>query len=121
MRLLHVAIAVTDLSKAAPIWEELLGGRCGETSFIESEGINVCFINTDNCKFELMESVSPTSSIAGFLKKNPRGGVHHICISEAENVTKYRKLKVLMNKGVERYFLHPKDFSGVLLEMERQR
>ena len=43
-------------------------------------GVTVVFIELDNTKIELLHPLGEKSPISGFLKKNPNGGMHHICI-----------------------------------------
>jgi methylmalonyl-CoA/ethylmalonyl-CoA epimerase len=69
--------------------------------------------------------------VAGFLAKNPAGGIHHLCY-EVDDIVKARdKLiaegaRVLGNgelkigaHGKPVLFLHPKDFCGTLVELEQ--
>ena len=37
------------------------------------------FVTQPNAKVELMEPLGEGSPIAGFLERNPDGGMHHIC------------------------------------------
>ena len=68
--------------------------------------------------------------IAGFLEKNPSGGIHHICYEVEDIRAAAAKLtasgaRVLGNgepkigaHGKPVLFLHPKDFTGTLVELE---
>ena len=83
-----------------------------------------------NGKVELMEPLGETSPIAGFLAKNPDGGMHHICYEVADIRAARDRLvaggaRVLGDGepkiGAHRnpvLFLHPKDFCGTLIELE---
>ena len=83
-----------------------------------------------NGKVELMEPLGETSPIAGFLAKNPDGGMHHICYEVADIRAARDRLvaggaRVLGDgepkigaHGNPVLFLHPKDFCGTLIELE---
>ena len=47
---------------------------------LPEHGVTVVFIELDNTKIELLYPFGEKSPIAGFLKKNANGGMHHICI-----------------------------------------
>ena len=77
-----------------------------------------------------MEPLGKTSPIAGFLAKNPDGGMHHICYEVADICAARERLvaggaRVLGDgkpktgaHGNPVLFLHPKDFCGTLIELE---
>jgi catechol 2,3-dioxygenase-like lactoylglutathione lyase family enzyme len=47
--------------------------------------VTVVFIELPNTKIELLYPLGEDSPIAGFLEKNPSGGIHHICY-EVEDI-----------------------------------
>ena len=129
-RLNHVAIAVPDLEAAAAQYRDTLGATVGDPQDEPDHGVTVVFIELPNTKIELLYPLGDGSPIAGFLKKNPSGGIHHVCY-EVENIIAARdRLKasgarVLGNgepkigaHGKPVLFLHPKDFTGTLVELE---
>ncbi len=71
------------------------------------------------------------SPIAGFLEKNAAGGIHHVCYEVEDILDAKAKLvakgaRVLGDgepkigaHGKPVLFLHPKDFNGVLVELEQ--
>ncbi len=71
------------------------------------------------------------SPIAGFLEKNPSGGIHHVCYEVEDIVAARDKLKAaglrVLGTGEPRIgahgkpvlFLHPKDMNGTLTELEQ--
>ena len=89
------------------------------------------FVELPNTKIELLYPLGENSPIAGFLEKNPSGGMHHICyevddIYSARDQLKAQGARVLgdgepkpgaHDKPV--LFLHPKDFAGTLVELEQ--
>ena len=46
--------------------------------------MTVVFVETDNTKVELLQPLGADSPISGFLKKNPDGGLHHLCFEVAD-------------------------------------
>jgi len=130
-RLNHVAIAVPDLGQAADQYRSALGAKVGAPQDEPDHGVTVIFIELENTKIELLYPLGDNSPIAGFLEKNPSGGIHHICY-EVEDIIKARDhlkstgARVLGNgepkigaHGKPVLFLHPKDFTGTLLELEQ--
>jgi methylmalonyl-CoA/ethylmalonyl-CoA epimerase len=130
-RLNHVAIAVPDLAAAAAQYRDALGARVGEPQDEPAHGVTVIFIELPNTKIELLHPLGEGSPIAGFLEKNPAGGIHHICY-EVDDIRASRDhllaggARVLGDgepkigaHGKPVLFLHPKDFMGCLVELEQ--
>ena len=130
-RLNHVAIAVPDLAKASALYRDTLGAEVSTPLAQPEHGVTVIFITLPNTKIELLEPLGPASPIAKFLAKNPDGGMHHICYEVADIISVRDKLvasgaRVLGDgqpkagaHGKPVLFLHPKDFTGVLIELEQ--
>ena len=78
-RLNHVAIAVPDLDAAAAQYRCTLGAKVGAPQDEPDHGVTVIFIELPNTKIELLYPLGENSPIAGFLEKNPSGGIHHVC------------------------------------------
>ena len=78
-RLNHVAIAVPDLEAASEQYRSVLGADVGPPQDEPDHGVTVVFITLPNTKIELLYPLGEGSPIAGFLEKNPAGGIHHIC------------------------------------------
>ncbi len=130
-RLNHVAIAVPDLAAAAAQYRETLGAVVGPVQDEPDHGVSVVFITLPNTKIELLTPLGAGSPIAGFLEKNPSGGIHHLCyevedILVARDALKAKGARVLGSgepkigaHGKPVLFLHPKDFTGTLVELEQ--
>ena len=130
-RLNHVAIAVPDLEAASAQYRDTLGARVGAPQDEPDHGVTVVFIELPNTKVELLYPLGENSPIAGFLEKNPAGGIHHICyevedILAARDALKASGARVLGDgepkigaHGKPVLFLHPKDFTGTLVELEQ--
>ena len=84
-RLNHVAIAVPDLEAASAQYRDTLGAKVGAPQDEPDHGVTVVFIELPNTKIELLYPLGENSPIAGFLEKNPSGGIHHICY-EVEDI-----------------------------------
>jgi methylmalonyl-CoA/ethylmalonyl-CoA epimerase len=130
-RLNHVAIAVPDLAAAAANYRDVLGAKVSLPQDLPDHGVTVIFVELDNTKIELIHPLGEDSSIKGFLAKNTAGGIHHMCF-EVEDIYAARdKLRSLGKRvlgdgepqigahGKLVLFLHPKDFSGTLVEVEQ--
>ncbi|XP_028562463.2 methylmalonyl-CoA epimerase, mitochondrial isoform X1 [Podarcis muralis] len=129
-RLNHVAIAVPNLEKATSLYRDVLGAQVSKMVPLPEHGVYTVFVDLGNTKLELLHPLGENSPIAGFLKKNKEGGMHHICI-EVNSITdaiaelKEKKIRVLSEEprigahGKLVVFLHPKDCNGVLVELEQ--
>ena len=130
-RLNHVAIAVPDLDAAIAQYNGALGADVGAPQDEPDHGVTVVFINLPNTKIELLHPLGEASPIAGFLEKNPSGGIHHVCY-EVEDIAAARDRLIasgarVLGDGTPKIgahgkpvlFLHPKDFNGCLIELEQ--
>jgi len=129
-RLNHVAIAVPDLAGAAQVYRDILGARVSEAVVQPEHGVTTVFIELPNTKIELLGVFGERSPIAGFLERNPNGGIHHLCyevpdIKAARDRLVGQGARVLGQgdpkigaHGKPVLFLHPKDFCGTLVELE---
>ena len=130
-RLNHVAIAVTDIAAATALYRDALGAIVSVPKALPEHGVTVVFVEMANSKVELLEPLGQGSPIAKFLEANPNGGMHHICYEVADLAAAREKLKGqgarILGDGVAKIgahgkpvlFLHPKDFGGVLIELEQ--
>ncbi|HXY59330.1 MAG TPA: methylmalonyl-CoA epimerase [Methylocystis sp.] len=130
-RLNHVAIAVADLDKATRTYVGALGAKVSAPEIVAEHGVKVVFVELPNTKIELLEPYGEASPIAGFLQKNPSGGIHHICYEVDDIFAAREKLQAegarVLGDGEPRIgahgkpvlFLHPKDFCGALVELEQ--
>ena len=131
-RLNHIAIAVPDLAAAAKVYRETLGATVSAPLALPEQGVTTIFVELPNTKIELLHPLGDKSPIAGFLERNPSGGIHHVC-SEVDDIRAARdRLKAagarVLGDGEPRtgahgkpvLFLHPKDFLGTLVELEER-
>ncbi len=130
-KLNHVAIAVPDLKAAGALYAETLGARVSAPLELPEHGVTTVFVELPNTKIELLHPLGADSPIAGFLEKNPRGGMHHVCyevedIAAAAATLAASGLRVLGDgrprtgaHGKPVLFLHPADCAGTLIELEQ--
>ena len=130
-RLNHVAIAVPDLEAAAAQYRDTLGAEVGPPQDEPDHGVTVVFITLPNTKIELLYPLGENSPIQGFLDKNPSGGIHHVCYEVDDILAARDRLQASVARvlgsgepkigahGKPVLFLHPKDFTGTLVELEQ--
>ncbi len=130
-RLNHVAIVVPDLAAARLTYSEALGATCSEPVDMPAHGVTTVFVELANTKIELLQPLGDASPVSRFLGRNPAGGLHHVCyevddIYAARDRLASRGARVLGDgrprtgaHGKPVLFLHPKDFSGTLIELEQ--
>ena len=129
-RLNHIAIAVSDVVAEAARYRDLLGAAVSAPQPLPEHGVTVVFVELPNSKVELLEPLGSASPIAVFLAKNGPG-MHHVCY-EVDDILSARDRLVaggtrVLGSGAPStgahgkpvLFLHPKDFSGTLIELEQ--
>ncbi|MDW3650235.1 MAG: methylmalonyl-CoA epimerase [Bacteroidia bacterium] len=127
MKVEHIGIAVKSLKDADKLFEELLGIAPYKQEKVESESVTTSFFQLGESKIELLESDKEDSAIGKFIARKGEG-IHHIAF-EVEDIYAemerlrglgYRLLNEEPKKGADNKmicFIHPKDCSGVLVEL----
>jgi methylmalonyl-CoA/ethylmalonyl-CoA epimerase len=130
-RLNHVAIAVKDLAAATALYRDTLGAHVSQPLPQPEHGVTVVFVELPNTKVELLEPLGADSPVGKFIERNPDGGIHHICYEVDDIIAARDRLKEsgarVLGTGEPRIgahgkpviFLHPKDFTGTLVELEQ--
>ncbi len=129
-RLNHIAIAVSDLASEVARYRDGLGASVSDPLELPAHGVTVVFIKLPNTKIELLAPLGEGSPIMSFLAKTG-GGLHHVCY-EVEDIRAARDRLIssgtrVLGDGEPKIgahgrpvlFLHPKDFSGTLIELEQ--
>jgi len=127
-RLNHVGIATPSIERSVETYRTLLGAEAIGVPFdLPTQGVRVCFIDAPNTQVELIEPVDDGSPIAGFLRKNPAGGQHHVCFEVPDIAAAVADLRAkgatvlgeprIGAHGTPIVFVHPRDFGGVLVEL----
>ena len=127
----HIAIAVPDLAVASTQWRERFGALVSAPKRLPKHGVKVVFIAASNGKVELLEPLDDKSPIAKFLERNPDGGLHHICFDVPDLIASRDQLlktgaRILGSPdpeigahGKPVLFIHPKDLTGSLIELQQ--
>lgn len=127
-RVNHVGVATPSIERLIETYRTVLGATAIGTPFdLPAQGVKVCFIDSPNTQIELIEPYDDSSPIAGFLRKNPAGGQHHICFEVSDIHAAVADLKAkgatvlgeprIGAHGTPIVFIHPKDMGGVLVEL----
>lgn len=123
----HLGIAVKSLEVSIPVYEKLLNTKCYKQEVVESENVITAFFQTSNNKVELLQATSDESTIAKFIQKKGEG-MHHVAYAVKDIYAEMERLRNdgfrLLNEKPKRgadnkliCFVHPKDTSGVLMEL----
>ena len=128
MNIDHIAHAVPNIDEAIMAYKKSFNVPISEVMIIEKQNIKMAIVSFENLKIELMEPLNDKSPISKFLEKNPKGGLHHYCISVNDIKREYDEhkksgLNVIAEPttgyhGRNLYFIHPNELSGVLIEVE---
>lgn len=129
-KLNHVAIVTTNLEKATAFYKNILGATVSPPLPLPEHGVTTVFVELGNSKLELLLPLGEDSPIKNFLEKNTNGGIHHICIEvddieaamqhlRKSNIRCLGEHPKIGAHGKPVIFLHPKDCSGVLIELEQ--
>lgn len=131
LKIEHLGIAVADLQKSIPLFEQLLNTPCYKTEVVESEGVSTAFFQLGESKIELLEATRPDSPINKYIEKKGEG-IHHIAF-EVENIqAEMKRLSALgftllnetPKEGADNKlicFLHPKSTNSVLIELCQEK
>ena len=122
----HIGIAVRSIAASSPLYA-LLGAQSSPIETIEHEQVRVQMISLGQSRIELLEAVTPGSTIGRFIEKRGEG-LHHIALRVSNLAATVERLQTanirLVNEtiqtgaGAHRYiFLHPSSTNGVLLEL----
>lgn len=128
--LAHIAIAVPDLDVAIHQYENTFGVFVTLPQDLPHHGVRVAMVKLPNTTIELITPLGAPSPLDNFLKKNPQGGLHHLCY-EVKDINKARDAFIaaglhvigdgqstLGYHGNPVLFFHPKDCLGTLIELE---
>jgi methylmalonyl-CoA/ethylmalonyl-CoA epimerase len=126
----HVSIVVPDLEAAARELNDKYGLVVGPRMVNAEQGVRLAYVELGAGKIELIEPSRPNSPVAKFLERNPKGGIHHLCLGVDDVAGTERSLSAAgvrmlggsrpqHNVAGERIaFIHPGDFLGALVELE---
>ncbi len=119
----HVAVAVTSLEEARPLFQLMAGDSGSPVEELAAQGVRVLFVGS----IELVEPLGPDTPVGRFLqRKGP--GLHHIAyrvpdLPEALSRLKAEGLELIDetprrgSRGHQVAFLHPRSAGGFLIEL----
>lgn len=131
MKIDHIGIATRQLEEGLALWRDALGLPVDATEEISEQGVRIAMLPIGDTYVELLEALSPDSSVGKFISK--RGpGIHHIAV-QVEDIN--ASLADLKSKGARLIdetprigaggcliaFVHPSTTNGVLLELVQHR
>lgn len=123
----HIGIAVKDIQKAGKFYTDILGLNIQGTEEVSDQKVNVAFIPITDSEVELLESTEPDGPIAKYIEARGEG-VQHIAfrvenLEEALSELKEKGVRLIDQSprngagGARIAFIHPKETSGVLVEL----
>ena len=127
MKIDHIGIAVKSLKEVIEKFKKVYPDLHFHTEKSKDGEMKIAFIKFENIEIELLESSKDESVIDRFIQKKGEG-IHHIAL-EVKNINKsmdkINKSHIRLindkpkigSKDSLVAFLHPKDFSGVLVEL----
>ena len=126
----HVGIAVPSIKDALKPYRKIFGIKGKDITrakALPAQGVRYSFVNLPSGQIELIEPYGDNSPIERFLAKNPKGGQHHVCfevedIHAAKAYVEKKGATVLGEPRIGAHgtlviFIHPKDFTGTLIEL----
>ncbi|MDR3749312.1 MAG: methylmalonyl-CoA epimerase [Acidobacteriota bacterium] len=122
----HLGIAVKSLAAARKFYEQL-GLQVMPEETVEAEKVRLAMVPVGESRLELLEPLSPDSTIAKFLEKRGEG-LHHVALHVNDLAGTVERLKaagtrlisddIKIGAGGHLYvFIHPSSAGGVLLEL----
>jgi methylmalonyl-CoA epimerase len=126
----HVGVAVNDIRAALAFFQRVFGAPETKVAELADQGVRACLIQVGQTRLELLEPLSPETSVGRFIARRGQG-LHHL----AFNVTDLPgALRVLEAEGLELVdrqpreglsgrvaFVHPRSVFGVLTELVESR
>jgi LAO/AO transport system kinase len=128
MSLDHVGVAVPDASELVGLFQRLFALATDAPEDIGQHRVR--FVQTGDTTLELVEPLSDTSPVAGFLRK--RGaGLHHVCFRVRDIETTMEQLTARGVRFIDAgprpgahgsriAFIHPSSAGGLLVELKEQ-
>ena len=124
----HIGIAVRSIEEAKIY--KALGLTVDHVEDVVTQGVKTAFLSAGDANIELLEPLSPQSSVAKFIEKRGEG-IHHICLRVDSIEDHLERLKAqgfrLINEapvpgahGCRVAFLHPAAGNGVLIELSEK-
>lgn len=119
----HIAVATPNLEEAIRLYERMTGARSSPVEEIPAQGVRVAFVGG----VELLEPLSPESTVARFLERHGPG-LHHIAYRTEDIRSELARLSEAGFQLIDAEprlgagghlvaFLHPRSTGKVLVEL----
>ncbi|HDZ90802.1 MAG: methylmalonyl-CoA epimerase [Deltaproteobacteria bacterium] len=123
----HIGIAVKGIEQAGKFYTDVLGLKIEDVENVAEQKVNVAFIPITDSEVELLESTEPDGPVAKYIAAKGEG-VQHIAfrvenLKEALDELKQKGIRLIDQEprkgagGARIAFIHPKETSGVLVEI----
>ena len=122
----HIGIAVHSLDEALKFYRDTLGLPVHKQATIEEQGVKAALLTIGQSEIELLEPLSPESTVGRFLERKGEG-MHHICFQTPDVGAELEGLKQKDVQLIDQQprsglagmicFLHPKASRSVLVEL----
>ena len=123
----HIGIAVKSIEEGKRFFADILGLKLEKTEVIEEQKVKTGFFPIADSELELLESTQPDGPVAKFIEARGQG-VQHIAfrvenLDEALAELKEKGVRLIDQEprkgagGARIAFIHPKETSGVLVEL----
>lgn len=137
----HIGMVVPSLENALAFYKNVLNCDVAEIVPLPADGLNICFVQLDNLRIELLEPIGFESPIKGlledytinqFIQDNPSGGMHHVCYRVSDLGHVIKKIKAdggrilgdggewLGAEGNPITFIDPDYTNGSLIELKEK-
>lgn len=123
----HIGIAVNNLEESIAEYKRTHRLDVTLRERLESQQVELVFLQMENTKIELLTPLSPESTLAKFLQK--RGpGLHHLCYEVKDIEAELKRFESLGHRLIDKTprhganntriaFIHPQTMGGVLTEL----
>ncbi len=123
----HIGVAVKTIAQAGKFYTEILGLKIQGIENVADQKVNVAFLPITDSEVELLESTHEDGPVAKFIEARGEG-IQHIAfrvenIEEALAELKAKGVRLIDQQsrkgagGAKIAFIHPKETSGVLVEL----
>jgi methylmalonyl-CoA/ethylmalonyl-CoA epimerase len=123
----HIGIAVKSIEEGKRFFADILGLKFEKTEIIEEQKVKTGFFPIADSELELLESTEADGPVAKFIEARGQG-VQHIAfrvenLDEALAELKEKGVRLIDQEprkgagGARIAFIHPKETSGVLVEL----
>jgi len=123
----HIGIAVKSIEEGKRFFADILGLKFEKTEIIEEQKVKTGFFPITDSELELLESTEADGPVAKFIEARGQG-VQHIAfrvenLDEALAELKEKGVRLIDQEprkgagGARIAFIHPKETSGVLVEL----